>query len=496
MTCPNCGTPIVDPHQSVCPKCGLPLTPQTDSNPTTQSTGQQNTEQKPTTTQQPYSAPQPSQAGSPDQAQPTANQEQPQGDQSSPVSSSQHPQAANPISENEANPQLGVPKQPAAQQGAPQQGAPQGMPQQNMPPQGMPQQNMPPQGIPLQGGFQVQSTQPKTKKPLTSQQKMLIIGGIVLVAVIIILVIVFSVVNSQFSADKVVDKYVNAIATGNYEDANKMADPHAESYQKELVSNKAATAQKNKMLGLHVEQQEKLSDGSIQFDYAYTMDNKEQHDTVVAAPSGSRMLFFKNWEIRSSSLIKEIKFSTPQTFSSLNINGITIQPDVKPTPGSFTFTNFNVKVYPGTYKVSLPKSKYYSSNTISITTDILGGSSSDSLNVTPTDDLKKAIQDQVNKKLDACAATNEAKPKGCPIESYMAEDPGRARNVKWKIDTYPSVKRIDPNDGSFFADSGQATASYEYKLLDEWKPDTDTDHIYFNGTYKIDGDKVTIEYKD
>ena len=327
-------------------------------------------------------------------------------------------------------------------------------------------------------------------KPLTAKQKTGIIIGAVVVGVIAVLGIAYAVLNATvFSPQSVADRYVAALSSGDYEEANNIADPQLDQDQRLLLTNKAAQTENATITNARVTGITDSADGSKFVNVTYTIGGEPVNDTFTMAPSGSRFLIFRNWTV-TTPLLKEITVSTDAATPGLTINGVEVGEE-NAVSGSFG-SDLVFKVYPGTYRIAVTETDFITESGDGPTTVSTNGSTHAYTSVEATDALVQAVQDGLDAQLQTCAASTEFEPEGCPFSMYtFSED--RYRNVTWSITESPEVDYIDLGSGEFMTSGGEATATYEYRQYDDsWEPDDYTDYIYVYGSFTIDGDQVNV----
>ena len=89
----------------------------------------------------------------------------------------------------------------------------------------------------------------------------------------------------------------------------------------------------------------------------YSLNGKNVNDSLTINKDGSKFLLFPNWKI-SSPLLKTITVSVPNAVESLSVNGVDVTAKNAEKSDSGTWT---LRVYPGSYKVSIGKSGYVTS---------------------------------------------------------------------------------------------------------------------------------------
>lgn len=327
-------------------------------------------------------------------------------------------------------------------------------------------------------------------KPLTAKQKTGIIIGAVVVGVIAVLGIAYAVLNATvFSPQSVADRYVAALSSGDYEEANNIADPQLDQDQRLLLTNKAAQTENATITNARVTGITDSADGSKLVNVTYTIGGEPVNDTFTMAPSGSRFLIFRDWTV-TTPLLKEITVSTDAATPGLTINGVEVGEE-NAVSGSFG-SDLVFKVYPGTYRIAVTETDFITESGDGPTTVSTNGSTHAYTSVEATDALVQAVQDGLDAQLQTCAASTEFEPEGCPFSMYtFSED--RYRNVTWSITESPEVDYIDLGSGEFMTSGGEATATYEYRQYDDsWEPDDYTDYIYVYGSFTIDGDQVNV----
>ena len=327
-------------------------------------------------------------------------------------------------------------------------------------------------------------------KPLTAKQKTGIIIGAVVVGVIAVLGIAYAVLNATvFSPQSVADRYVAALSSGDYEEANNIADPQLDQDQRLLLTNKAAQTENATITNARVTGITDSADGSKLVNVTYTIGGEPVNDTFTMAPSGSQFLIFRSWTV-TTPLLKEITVSTDAATPGLTINGIEVGEE-NAVSGSFG-SDLVFKVYPGTYRIAVTETEFITESGDGPATVSTNGSTYAYTSVEATDALVQAVQDGLDAQLQTCAASTEFEPEGCPFSMYtFSED--RYRNVTWSITESPEVDYIDLGSGEFMTSGGEATATYEYRQYDDsWEPDDYTDYIYVYGSFTIDGDQVNV----
>lgn len=330
-----------------------------------------------------------------------------------------------------------------------------------------------------------------TAKSMSATAKRnLIIGGVV-VAVVIVCGIVYSVLNSTaFSPKAVGQDYLDAIQSGDYDKATSMISPASKSEQGQLVDNAAAGDAGNRISNATV-MRVKSQGGTKVLSISYTLAGEQQEGELKLVRKGSKAVFFSNW-VLAEPLTQQITVSYPQALENITINGVQVSKEnaVSTTDSSATYT-----VYPGVYQVGIGKSKFLTAKTIDINS-AKSGDSAKTLEVKATDDLVKALEEQVDAKVDECAKSKDYQPSGCPFSVYVY-DSADVRNFSWTVSKYPQIDSVNLDTGTFSSYDGTMKYTYEQKRSSGWTPDNGTtgmSSIY--GSFDIKGDKVEVTIED
>ena len=324
------------------------------------------------------------------------------------------------------------------------------------------------------------------------QKKIFIIVGAV-AGFLVLFGIVYGVLSSAvLSAKSVANSYVAAISSGDYDKANTIADSHVDTNQRALLTSKASSGENTRITNARISQTSNNVDGTVSAQLTYTLEGKEvTGDSIKMVANGSKFLIFKNWTV-AEPLVKTISVYAPSSLGSITVNGVTVTPKNAVNNDADETGNYQLKVYPGVYKVGVVKSDYYTAKTVSLSTN---SSDSGTLDAQPTDKLTSEIDTAVKSKLDECAASTDAEPQGCPF-SYYTSNSSRYRNFKWTIDGYPKVTSVSLSDSSFNTDEGDVTANYEYRYSDGWEPEDDSSTFSVYGNFTIKDNKVSVEFPE
>lgn len=327
-------------------------------------------------------------------------------------------------------------------------------------------------------------------KPLDPKTKKTILIGCIVAGALIVLGIIYGVLNSTvFSAKSMAESYVSAIASGDYDKANDIADPQVGKNQRKLLSNSVAKTDNATISNAHVNGV-KSGNGTTTASISYSLNGETVDEELTMRKSGNKFLIFPNWQI-TTPLIKSINVSVPSSVESLTVNkvAVTAKNAEKTDSGEW-----QLRVYPGTYNISVTSTDYIVSETVVFRTNE-DSDSPTTLKVTTTSKFKDALSTAVNNALDKCAESTDYAPENCPF-GFRVWDEDNYRNFAWSISIYPKIDEVDLDYGAFDTKTGKAKCTYEVKDGDSWDPDDDSTTFNASGSFAIKDGKVTVTLDD
>lgn len=327
-------------------------------------------------------------------------------------------------------------------------------------------------------------------RPLDPKTKKTILISCIVAGALIVLGIVYGVLNSTvFSAKSMAESYVSAIASGDYDKANDIADPQVGKNQRKLLSNSVAKTDNATISNAHVNGV-KSGNGTTTASISYSLNGETVDEELTMRKSGNKFLIFPNWQI-TTPLIKSINVSVPSSVESLTVNkvAVTAKNAEKTDSGEW-----QLRVYPGTYNISVTSTDYIVSETVVFRTNE-DSDSPTTLKVTTTSKFKDALSTAVNNALDKCAESTDYAPENCPF-GFRVWDEDNYRNFAWSISIYPKIDEVDLDYGAFDTKTGKAKCTYEVKDGDSWDPDDDSTTFNASGSFAIKDGKVTVTLDD
>lgn len=127
-------------------------------------------------------------------------------------------------------------------------------------------------------------------KPLDPKTKKTILIGCIVAGALIVLGIVYGVLNSTvFSAKSMAESYVSAIASGDYDKANDIADPQVGKNQRKLLSNSVAKTDNATISNAHVNGV-KSGNGTATASISYSLNGETVDEELTMRKSGNKFL--------------------------------------------------------------------------------------------------------------------------------------------------------------------------------------------------------------
>ena len=340
-----------------------------------------------------------------------------------------------------------------------------------------------------------------TARPLSASQRRIILLVSLIVGIGVVLGIAYTIAsNTIFSAQNVANTYMSDIASGHYDKATALANPHLSSAKAALLTDEAASGKNTTIYNQKVTGTRHQSDGSTSVDVSYMLNGQTYYDALTISPSGSKFVIFKNWNI-TTPLIKKVSIEVPSAVSNITVNNVTVSTknSAEDNSSDDEGTTLTLNAYPGTYIASLPHSDYLSASPVTLRATTTYADPQ-ILHVKTTQKLSTAITNTVREKIDACAKSTDANPKGCPFGfgSFYSnsELANNYRNFAWSITTYPTIDYINLSSKTFYLSSGDARVSYDDKFLDDWTPEKSDDYFDVSGTFTISGNTVRVTIQD
>jgi len=233
-------------------------------------------------------------------------------------------------------------------------------------------------------------------------------------------VVALNVVNGMHGPDKAVESYLTLLSEGKATEATKMVDPGVPNDQRKLLTDDALKAAKARIKVTKIEEPTITGDTAT-IKAHLSLDGKAfKYDFTASKTSGSFGL--DSWKV-DKPLVVSADFSS-SAFPGLKVAGVAIDM-AKDKDGLSGYRSTQV-AYPGVYPVAAPDSvsKYLTAKETSFTLIPTGeGASAEAesvgtqtVNATPTDELKTKALAKVKEQTKTCATVPTNSDKPCPFQ--------------------------------------------------------------------------------
>ena len=260
--------------------------------------------------------------------------------------------------------------------------------------------------------------------PMSAASRKKVILGLsafgVVVALVVAGVVALNVVNGMRGPDKAVESYLTLLSEGKATEATKMVDPGVPNDQRKLLTDDALKAAKARIKVTKIEEPTITGDTAT-IKAHLSLDGKAfKYDFTASKTSGSFGL--DSWKV-DKPLVVSADFSS-SALPGLKVAGVAIDM-AKDKDGLSGYRSTQV-AYPGVYPVAAPDSvsKYLTAKETSFTLIPTGeGASAEAesvgtqtVNATPTDELKTKALAKVKEQTKTCATVPTNSDKPCPFQ--------------------------------------------------------------------------------
>ncbi|WP_347042341.1 hypothetical protein [Brachybacterium nesterenkovii] len=352
--------------------------------------------------------------------------------------------------------------------------------------------------VPLGGASQ---REPMTKE---AKRRLLLILGLLGAAVALVIAAIVAIVvmsSTIFSPKHEVESYLDAVTAGDYGTAAQIAQPNAPNANRVLLTDGVGAKTEKRITSYTIDDVEVSEDTAI-VTATLDQDGQRTQRTFTVDRAGNRFLVFPEWKLGEVEYTS-LSFYVPQGVEKVTVNGVEVEvAKLETTSDEMGYAVAALPVLPGTYAFSGPSlGEYIEAEPVS-TTVAADGAVADSsggyvyLNYIINDAGEKKVQEDVNAKIDECAATGQPSPDGCPLGTYSYNDTAGT----WSVTSYPVVTLEQGDEGAFYLQTetdGAATFTYTYDSFGTPTPMTMEDSISVTGTVTYDDKgELVIEYSD
>ena len=260
--------------------------------------------------------------------------------------------------------------------------------------------------------------------PMSAASRKKVILGLsvfgVVVALVVAGVVALNVVNGMRGPEKAVESYLTLLSEGKAAEATKMVDPGVPNDQRKLLTDDALKAAKARIKVTKIDKPT-ISGDTATVKAHLSLDGKAfEYDFTASKSSGSFGL--DSWKV-DKPLVVSADFSS-SSLPGLKVAGVAIDL-AKDKDGLSGYRSTQV-AYPGVYPVAAPDSvsKYLTAKETSFTLIPTGeGASAEAesvgtqtVNATPTDELKTKALAKVKEQTKTCATVPTNSDKPCPFQ--------------------------------------------------------------------------------
>lgn len=277
--------------------------------------------------------------------------------------------------------------------------------------------------------------------------------------------------NTRFSPMAVAESYTNAIAAGNFEQANTMAVSTSK-MSSPLISNAVGKKVQRPTNFRLSENQTSGENRSITV--KYDLDGHTKSNTITLQKTGTTGIFFSKWEVKDQLKMKLSIWHDEMLSDTATVNGAKVKADGKP-----------YEAYPAIYTASVKNTKWVESKPVKVTPE----NNEVVFEYTPSSAVKEAVQQALNQAIDEVAKHPTDK------DGYEWLDTGWYSwssdfysNVKATVKKYPTIGEISVEDNEFEAklkDKGKIHYEYDYSFLGDTDHDQTDNDIDFGWSSSI-----------
>ncbi len=236
-----------------------------------------------------------------------------------------------------------------------------------------------------------------------------------------------------------------------------------------------------------------------------TQDGTTATREFTLTRTGSTALVFDAWRLDGPAPVSDVGVVVPQDLEAITVNGADVElpaGGAGPYPGRRSLA---LPALPGTYVVSPPAPSTYLSygdpQSIEVPADPAAAPSGVLIDAAPTAAAEAEAVARVTAWLDACTASTDAAPSGCPNRSFVFGNPEDVRGPRWTLDRAPTFtleQSYEPGVYRLLSDDAVATFSYERNaefedlLPPRWEREQDTQTLSISATVTVTGEAIEV----
>ena len=307
-----------------------------------------------------------------------------------------------------------------------------------------------------------------------------LLGLMVVVAAAIATVVV---VNSHiFNPEEQVHDYLDALTDGDGERALGLLNAAVPDANAAMLDGAPLQQSMAAVEDVAVGEAVEVGDGRVEVTITYTVRGTAHSSTFPLERTGTEWLFFNTWEFVPS-VLPTLELSViNQAEATLNGSRVGM-------PGGRN--EFSV-FYPGDFEAHYT-SEYFAAPAQTVAVTDRSGGQRIALATEATDVLVEAVDGQVRRFLDECAAQTVFQPANCPF-NFQTEN-RVAGDIRWSITEYPTVT-IEPFNGNWVMAPLSGTAELSTSLQDLFtgsiEPVTVPREFGFTARLSVSDDEIAV----
>ncbi|MHA7141141.1 hypothetical protein ACX80T_06380 [Arthrobacter sp. Sr33] len=307
-----------------------------------------------------------------------------------------------------------------------------------------------------------------------------LLGLMVVVAAAIATVVV---VNTHiFNPEEQVHDYLEALSDGDGERALGLLNASVPEANAAMLNGAPLQQSMAAVEGVAVGEAVEVGDGRVEVTITYTVRGAAHSSTFSLERTGTEWLFFNTWEFVPS-VLPTLELSVINQVEA-TLNGTRVgMPE-----GRNQFAVF----YPGDFEAHYT-SEYFAAPAQTVAVTDRSGGQRIALATAATDALVEAVDGQIRRFLDECAAQTVFQPANCPF-NFQTEN-RVAGDIRWSITEYPTVS-IEPFNGSWVMAPLSGNAELSTSLQDLFtgsiEPVTVPREFGFTARLSVGDDEIAV----
>ncbi|MCU1633139.1 MAG: hypothetical protein JWM61_1791 [Micrococcaceae bacterium] len=332
------------------------------------------------------------------------------------------------------------------------------------------------------------------------------LGGAGVLIVLIAGFVTVNVVNtSAFGPHRPVEAYLDALVAGDADLSRTLISSGVGGDEDALLSDAVYGEAGGRLSGYEV-QDVSTTDGTATVTADVVQGGLTTSVDFTLTRTGRAALLFDEWRLDGPEPVRDISMVVAEDLQAVTVNGAEV---ALPSGGTGPYAGLRsvaLPALPGDYVVSPPAPSTYQSygdeQRITVSVDADSAPSGVLFRAEATPAAESEAIARVTERLDACLASTEPAPGGCPNRSFMFGDPEDVRDPRWTLDREPTFlfeESYEPGVYGLRSVDAEATFSYERNTeFDRTKPPRweraeDTQTLLISATVTVTGEELQVE---